>query len=28
MGNVLNNHVDRYVILDVVRRDFDGGSDQ
>ena len=26
MGNVLNNYVARYVILDVVRRDFDGGS--
>jgi hypothetical protein len=25
MGNVLNNYVDEYVLLDVVRRDFDGG---
>ena len=26
MGNVLNNLVARYVLLDVVKRDFDGGS--
>ena len=25
MGNVLDNYVDGYVLLDVVRRDFDGG---